>query len=322
MMQKTDYCLIIGAGSIGERYIRNLWALGYKNIVVLRTRSLPFRDIGDASVTVVTSWKEVEQLKPIVAFVCNPTAMHLKSAMECAGRGIHVLVEKPLSHTVEGFDLLAQKVRDKNILVHVGYMMRHHPLLKNVYEMVTSKPYGKLLQLQSYWGEYLPDWHPWEDYRTSYAAKRELGGGAALTLSHDLDLACWIAGGKLTEYKRVFNLSSPLEVDVESGADFLLQYDTGVVANVHLNFFQRSKERWYKYVFEDAVIFIDFFKSEMIIRDAAGERSERLEHFDRNDLFIEQIQYFFDSLNQPEKSAVSIAESKQIITLCAHEQGY
>jgi predicted dehydrogenase len=317
MIQKTDYCLVIGAGSIGERYIRNLRTLGYKNIVVLRTRNLPFRDIGQASVSVVTSWKEVEALKPVVAFICNPTAMHLASAMECATRGIHVLVEKPLSHTIDGLDSLASLAAEKNVLVHVGYMMRHHPLLKRVYEMVSSSTYGKLIQLQSHWGEYLPDWHPWEDYRASYAAKRELGGGVALTLSHDLDLAFWIAGGKLTEAKRIFNFSSSLEVDVKSGADFLLQFDTGVTANVHLNFFQRSKERWYKYLFDQAVVFIDFFRNELVIRDAQGERTERLDTFDRNDLFLEQIQYFFNALKNPEKSAVSIAESKQIINLCA-----
>lgn len=320
MTKKTGYCLVIGAGSIGERYIRNLWTLGYEKIVVLRTRNLPFRDIGNAKVTVVNNWKEVEDYKPVVAFVCNPTSLHLASAIECASRGIHALVEKPLSHTIEGFDKLAQESAMNKTLVHVGYMMRHHPLLKRVRIIKSSERYGKLIQIQSHWGEYLPDWHPWEDYRTSYAAKRELGGGAALTLSHDLDLALWIAGGSLAAYKRVFNFSSSLEVDVESGADFLLQFDSGVTANVHLNFFQRSKERWYKYVFEQAVILIDFFKNEMIIREPNGEQLERLENFDRNDLFIEQIKDFFASLDRPEKSTINIAESKQIINLCAENE--
>jgi len=315
MIQKSDYCVVIGAGSIGERYIRNLWALGYRNIVVFRTRNLPFRDIGGASVKVVTSWNEVEAFKPVAAFICNPTALHLASTMECVARGIHVLVEKPLSHTIEGIDVLAKAVAEKNILVHIGYMMRHHPLLIKIKNLTSSGKYGKLIQLHSHWGEYLPDWHPWEDYRTSYAARRELGGGAALTLSHDLDLALWIAGGSLTTYKHVFNFSSSLEVDVESGADFLLQFDSGVTANVHLNFFQRSKERWYKYMFEQAVIFIDFFRNEMSIRESKGEQLERVENFDRNDLFLEQIEYFFASLKQPEKSAINIAESKQIINL-------
>jgi predicted dehydrogenase len=316
MIQKTDYCLIIGAGSIGERYIRNLWLLGYKNIAVLRTRNLPFRDIGEARVTVIKSWEEVEVLKPVVAFICNPTAMHLTSAMECVTRGIHVIVEKPLSHTCDGLDELASLARKKNVLVQVGYMMRYHPLIKKVYHHVSAETFGKLIQIQSHWGEYLPDWHPWEDYRDSYAARREMGGGAALTLSHDLDLACWIAGGTLVEYKRMYNFASALEVDVESGADFLFRFSTGVTANVHLNFFQRTKERWYKYLFEHAVIKIDFFRNEMIIQDAEGEKIERLENFDRNDLFLEQVNHFFGALDHPEKSAIHIAESKQIINLC------
>jgi predicted dehydrogenase len=316
-MKKSDYCLVIGAGSIGERYIRNLWMLGYQNIIVLRTRNLPFRDIAEARVTVVTSWKEVEALKPVSAFVCNPTSMHLSSALECAKRGIHVLVEKPLSHTADGLDELAQQALSKNILVQVGYMMRYHPLLKKVHQMILTQSSGKLLQIKSHWGEYLPDWHPWEDYRDSYAAKRALGGGVALTLSHDLDLANWLAGAELLQYKRLFNFSSALEVDVESGADFLLQYANGVNAQVHLNYFQRVKERWYHFIFEEANVKIDFFTNELIIRRPQGEIVERLENFDRNDLFLEQIKDFFLALDHPEKSKTHIAESKQIINLCA-----
>lgn len=320
MINKIDCCLIVGAGSIGERYIRNLWSLGYKNLVVLRSRNLPFRDIGNASVSIVNSWREIDAYKPVVAFVCNPTAMHLESAIECAMRGIHVLVEKPLSHNMVGLDRLIQKSTETGTLVHVGYMMRHHPLLKKVQAMTNSNKYGKLLQIQSHWGEYLPDWHPWEDYRTSYAARRDLGGGAALTLSHDLDIAFWIAGGELTNYQRIFNFSSTLEVDVESGADFLMQFDNSIVANVHLNFFQRSKERWYKFLFEHTVVFVDFFRSEMFILGEGAERKENLNDFDRNDLFLDQIKYFFNSLNQPERSVDNIRESMRIIKLCIQNE--
>ncbi len=316
MIRKTDYCLIIGAGSIGERYVRNLWMLGYTNIVVLRTRNLPFRDIGKARVTISTSWIEVEALKPRVAFICSPTGMHLGSAVECVNRGIHVLVEKPLSHITDGLDKLAHKAFDRKVLIQVGYMMRYHPLIKKINHMVSSNLLGKLLHIQSHWGEYLPDWHPWEDYRNSYAARRAMGGGVALTLSHDLDLANWMAGSQLIDHKRLYNYSSSLEVDVESGADFLLQYSNGVSAHVHLNYFQKVKERWYQYIFENAVVRIDFFRNEMIIKKPEEETIERLEKFDRNDLFIEQIKYFFSVIDHPEKSASNIAESKQIINLC------
>jgi predicted dehydrogenase len=315
-MEKTDCCLVIGAGSIGERYIRNLWSLGYRNMVVLRTRNLPFRDVGQAQVSIKTTWEQVEQLNPAVAFVCNPTSMHLPSAMECIKRGIPVLVEKPLSHSTDGLDELSDQAHKKNILVQVGYMMRYHPLIKRISDIISSRLYGNLLQMQSHWGEYLPDWHPWENYKDSYAANRAMGGGVALTLSHDLDLANWLAGAALVQYKRLYNFRSSLKVDVESGADFLLQYKNGVNAQVHLNYFQRTKERWYNYIFDDASIRIDFFRSEMLIQKPDGVVVEQLENFDRNDLFIEQIKDFLASVAHPEKSMTNIAESKQIINLC------
>jgi len=319
-MTKDDYCLIVGAGSIGERYIRNLWELGHKNIVVLRRKNLPFRNIAQARVQVTTSWDEALLLRPKIAFVCNPTSMHLSSAMVCVENGIHVLVEKPLSHTIDGLPELAAKAIEKNTLVQVGYMMRFHPFLNKVFQLILHESFGKLLQIQSHWGEYLPDWHPWEDYRESYAAKSALGGGVALTLSHDLDLANWMAGAKVIKCQKNFNFRSGLQVDVESGADFLLQYGNGVNANVHLNYFQKVKERFYQYIFEDAVVKIDFFRNELIVSKKEGETIEYLEGFDRNDLFLQQIKYFFSAIDHPSSSQSNIAESELIINLCVSNE--
>lgn len=309
--------MVVGAGSIGERYIRNLWSMGYNNIAALRSRNLPFRDIGNASVKVVNAWKELDALQPRVAFICTPTAMHVDNALECLERNMHVLVEKPLSHSTEGLDALKRKSAEKKLLVQVGYMMRFHPFLKKIYDITTEKKYGNLVHIHSHWGEYLPDWHPWEDYRGSYAAKKAMGGGVALTLSHDLDLSNWIAGEDIVKYNSLFNFGSSLEIDVEGGADFILQYRNGITAHVHMNYFQKVKERYYQYIFDQAVVRIDFFCNEMVIKTAAGEEIQRLESFDRNQLFLSQLEDFFSNLGYPERSNVNIAESELIIKLCS-----
>ncbi|NQU86705.1 MAG: hypothetical protein HQ541_13180, partial [Mariniphaga sp.] len=76
--------LIVGAGSIGERYIRNLWKIGFNNIHVYRQRNLPFRDIGNARVCIHLDWNEIIKLKPYAAFITTPTSTHLKYAIACA----------------------------------------------------------------------------------------------------------------------------------------------------------------------------------------------------------------------------------------------
>lgn len=317
MKLENEYCLVVGAGSIGERYIRNLWSIGFTRIAVLRSRNLPFRDVGDATLKIVRSWTDVSALNAKVAFICTPTAMHLKDARRCIELGMHVLVEKPLSNTMDGIEELKECALRRGVLIQVGYMMRYHPLLEKVRNFRLENAFGNLLYMNSYWAEYLPDWHPWEDYRESYAARKTMGGGVALTLSHDLDLSNWIAGEEIEKSQSLFNYKSMLEIDVEAGADFLISYKNGVTSHVHLNYFQKSRERWYQYVFEEAVIRVDFFNAEMLIRGATEQSVLRVDNFDRNQLFLSQLQAFFTNIENPGQSLVNIRESEQIIKMCS-----
>ncbi len=321
-IDKNTPVLVIGAGSIGERHIRNLWTLGYENLIVLRRRNLPFRDIGNAKVSVCLSWEEVDKFSPKVAFVCTVTSLHLEEAIRCAERGMHVLVEKPLSHTTEGLDRLQKVLLDNNLYLHVAYMMRFHPHVLQIKEYIREKIFGNVVSIQGKWAEYLPDWHPWEDYRTGYAAKKELGGGVALTLSHDLDMMFFLTDELPDRYYSLPNYRSNLEVDVESGMDVIMGFESGITANVHLNYFEKVKERFLKVVFDEATVEFKFFDSSLTVKRPSAEAEKHyLENFDRNDLFVEQTKYFFHHLSRFSAQDVKrqIAESKKIIEICNHE---
>ena len=310
--------IIFGAGSIGERHIRNLWFLGYHKLFVFRQRNLPFRDIGDAEVTVIKTWKEVDEIHPYACIITSPTSLHLSQAIQSVKMGAHVLIEKPLSSDTNGFKELVQCVASKNKFAYVGYMMRFHPLLIRIKEIIRGQQYGHLISLQSKWGEYLPDWHPWEDYRTSYAAKQELGGGVALTLSHDIDIANWLIDSDVKKFFVQKNYKSTLELNVEAGADLLLKYQNGTTANIHLNFYELNKERFLKLVFEKVSIHLDFYESSLSIKALDNETKIVLRNYDRNDLFIEQTKYFFSKLNNftVSESIQKIKESETIINIC------
>lgn len=323
-IDKDTPILVIGAGSIGERHIRNLWTLGQRNIVVLRRRNLPFRDIGEATVTFCFSWDEVDKIAPKAAFVCTVTNLHLEETRQCILRGMHVLVEKPLSHTTEGISELEELAARHRCYLHVAYMMRFHPLVLQIKRYIDQKTFGNTISIQSKWAEYLPDWHPWEDYRQGYAARKELGGGVALTLSHDLDTLFFLTNKLPDRYCALPNFASNLQVDVESGMDVLLGFSDGITANVHLNFFEKVKERFLKVVFDNATIEFNFFQSTLTIRKPNAESEViHLDNFDRNDLFLQQTRYFLQHLTQFTADEVKkqIEESKKIIEICtSYEQ--
>lgn len=318
MIQKTDPLLIVGAGSVGERHLRNLLALGYHNLVVYRQRNLPFRTLDPGQVRVVTDFAEALALRPKAAFITSPTAQHLPQALACAEAGMHLLVEKPLSHTTEGLDQFKAVVARRSVYVQVGYMMRFHPLVQELKAVIDEGRYGRLLSFTTRWGEYLPNWHPWEDYRTSYAARKELGGGAALTLSHDLDLVLWLVPSPLRDSYTLPNHAPALEVDVEAGMDFLLGFDDGTTGHVHLNFFEQPPTRYLHFAFERGTARFDYYANTLKFGTPDGETVRSREGFDRNRMFVDQAVHFFRKTESfdPAESLAQIEQSERIIYLC------
>ncbi|HPI11710.1 MAG TPA: Gfo/Idh/MocA family oxidoreductase [Catalimonadaceae bacterium] len=317
-MTQQDPVLVIGGGSIGERHIGNLLTLGYTDIVVLRSRNLPFRTVDASKVTIVTDWESALALKPIAAFICTPTSLHISQAIMCAENGISILAEKPLSHNGEGIDELIAICKETGVYVQVGYMMRYHPHAETIKKWIQDQTWGKLVSFSTHWGEHLPDWHPWEDYRESYAARKELGGGAALTLSHDLDLVLWMIESTLVSHHLIQNFASGLEVNVDSAADFLLGFENGVTGHVHLNFFQKVPRREYRFEFTEASVCFDFFKHLIEVKTKGNVETITMENFERNDLFLRQTIGFFRNMESfsIEQSIQNIQDAARVTQLC------
>jgi predicted dehydrogenase len=231
--------LIAGLGSIGRRHFRNLIALGEKDIVLLRTRKATLPDDELAGYPVETDLQEaIERHHPEAVIVANPTSMHMEVAIPAAEAGCHLLLEKPVSHSLERLDVLQQAARKSGSKILVGFQFRFHPTLNKAREIIQSGALGKVLTVHAHWGEYLPQWHPWEDYRQSYAARAELGGGVIVTLTHPLDYLRYLLGD--VESLWSFNGHiSPLDVDVEDVAEIGLKFVNGAVGGVHVNYFQR-----------------------------------------------------------------------------------
>lgn len=312
--------LIIGAGSIGERHIEVLQSLGYHNLHVYRQRMLPLRNVATDSVHCFTDFTEIDSIKPYAAVICTPTAHHLSDVKVCIERGIHVLVEKPLASEIIDTDSLVQTASQQNVLIQVAYMLRFHPIMQQLKSIIQSNHFGNLLSFSTYWGEYLPHWHPWEDYRNSYAAQKALGGGAALTLSHDLDIVNWLVGDLPIHWQRTFNYRSDLEVDVEAGASFLMEYAGGITGVVQLNYYQKIPKRTYDFVFDEAVVEFDYFQNKMTIRTESGVEVVEDKGFERNEMFRQQTLAFFKNTQLEKRNTLTqqyLTESDIIIKMCS-----
>src|SRR5512134_101488 len=127
--------LIAGLGSIGRRHFRNLISLGERDILLLRTRKATLPDDELAGYPVETELQQaLQKHKPDAVIVANPTSMHLDVAIPAAEAGCHLLLEKPVSHSLERLDVLKEAVEKTGSKILVGFQFRYHPTLNKARE--------------------------------------------------------------------------------------------------------------------------------------------------------------------------------------------
>jgi predicted dehydrogenase len=288
--------LIAGLGSIGRRHLRNLLALGERDILLYRTRQSALPDDELAGFPVLTDLEAALALQPEAVIVSNPTALHLDVAIPAARAGCHLFLEKPISHSQARVDELEEAVLQGGGKVLVGYQFRFHPGLQHVQRLLNDGAIGRLLSVRAHWGEYLPGWHPWEDYRRGYSARRDLGGGVILTLSHPLDYLRWL-GGEVTALWAFTAQLGDLDLQVEDTAEIGLRFASGALGSLHLDYNQRPASHWLEMIGTHGTIRWDNADGATRLCRANSEEWEKYpapEGFERNHLFLAQMRHFLD----------------------------
>jgi predicted dehydrogenase len=298
--------LIAGLGSIGRRHFRNLRLLGENEIILLRSHKATLPDDELAGFPVETELDvALKQHKPDAVIVASPTSMHLDVAIPAAEAGCHILLEKPISGSLERVDQLEEASKRSGSQILVGFQFRFHPTLRKAADLIAAGDLGQILTIHAYWGEYMPNWHPWEDYRLTYAACEDLGGGVIRTLTHPLDYVRWLAG-EVTEVRALNGHVSPLELDVEDVAEIGLRFAGGAIGGVHVNYVQRPPAHHLEIVgtggtlrWDNADGVLNFYRMSQPFGTSKANPPESVveqfvppEGFERNAMFIDQMKHF------------------------------
>ena len=325
--------LVAGLGSIGQRHVRNLRTLLGVELEILSYRVRKVAPVltdrleveGETGVEDTYRIRSYDRLdealaeRPDAAFVCNPTSHHMAVALPAARAGCHLFVEKPLSHSYDGVEELIALVEQRKLVAVVGYQMRFHPALRRVRSLLDERAIGQVLAVRVEVGEYLPAAHPYEDYRDSYAARADLGGGVVLSHSHELDYVCWLFGLP----RRVFAIGghlSRLDVDVEDTASILMEcVIDGKTVPVHVSqdFVQRPPSRTCQIVGDAGKIRIDFSSSTFELFDGQGERTDchALAGVPRNELFLDELKHFLACIRGDETEVATLRDGARTLRL-------
>ena len=315
--------LIAGFGSIGRRHFRNLLTLGEKDFLFLRSGRSTLVDCEIAQYPVETDIDSALSHRPDAVIIANPTALHLDVAIPAAEAGCHIFLEKPISNSSERVEILEKALQRGGGNVFVGFQFRFHPGLIKIKKLLSQKILGKPLSIRAHWGEYLPGWHPWEDYREGYSARKDLGGGVVLTLCHPLDYLRWLLGEVDTLWA-VLGKDSNLDLEVEDSAEIGLVFHQGVVGSVHLNYNQRPPAHHLELVCSKGTIKWDNENGVVYVYYAQSESWEYYPPppgFVRNDLFLSEMEHFLKVARGEAKSVCDYSDGIKslFLTLAVYE---
>ena len=310
--------LIAGFGSIGRRHLRNLRALGETDIILLRSHKSTLPDDEITGLPVETDITAALAHKPDAVIISNPTALHLDVAIPAAKAGCAILMEKPVSHSLDRLDEFKQAAKAGGAGVLLGYQFRFHPGLRQVKAWLMDGLIGRPLSFRAQWGEYLPNWHPWEDYRKSYTSRSDLGGGVVVTLSHPIDYLRWLLG----DVKSLWAFSgrlSDLEIQVEDYAEIGMQFANGVTGSLHVDYYQQPPSHTLEITGTAGRVTWDNADGlARLFQAQTGQWSEFSlpANFDRNDLFIAESKHFLDIVQKKADPVCSLADGEAALKLC------
>jgi len=308
--------LIAGLGSVGRRHLRNLVALGERDIVLLRSGKSTLPDDELDGFPTVTTLEAALDRQPAAVIVSNPTALHLDVAIPAAGAGCHLLLEKPVSHTLERTRELLEALDAGRGRALIGYQYRFHPGLKAVHRWLLDGAIGRVVAATSAYGDYLPAWHPWEDYRQGYSALHSLGGGVILTLSHPVDSLEWLLGP--ADLAGAWSAAVPeLEIEAEAAAAILLAYPDDKVGLVRLDFLSRPRVHRLELIGTTGAIQWDEADGSARLHRRDGEEETLLPPagFDRNDMFLAELAHFLEVARGEEQPVCSVEDGVRTLGL-------
>ncbi len=290
--------LIAGLGSVGRRHLRNLIALGETDIVLYRTHKATLPDDELAGHPVETDLTEaLKKHKPDAVIVSNPTSLHLDVAIPAAETGCAILLEKPIAASMERVDVLQKTVQKSGSKVLVAFQFRFHPGLVKTRELIQNGEIGRVVSASVHFGEYLPAWHPWEDYRQGYAARADMGGGVVATQCHSLDYLPWLVGKRVESVWGFADKLSDLEVSADDTAKIGVRFEGGALGSLHLDYTQQPPEHDFRIIGVNGTI-------KWNLSDGAARiyRTEKKDWdvyplpagWERNVMFQEQTKHFVD----------------------------
>lgn len=247
--------LVVGLGSMGRRRVRNLRHLGGHELSGVEPNAERRATVTDElGISTWASFEEGLAWKPDAVVISTPPDRHTEYAVAAARAGIHFFTEASVVRT--GMDELVDVVREGAIVAAPSCTLRFHPAVHLIRQRLEQGTIGRALAFTHHVGQYLADWHPWEDYRNFYGARRETGAAREM-VGFELNWLTYLFG-RIVSVGCLAGKLSGLDTEIDDLYGTLLEFDSGVRGSMVIDVLSRPAVRQARILGEEGTLIWDW----------------------------------------------------------------
>ena len=311
-MIKKNKALVVGAGSIGKRQIDNFKK--YFLIDVVDVRKDRLKEVKDNFKinNTFTDYKKALYKKNLydIVFITVPPHLHLDVAKRAVKFNSGIFIEKPLGMDVNGWFKVYKECKKKKLINYVAYCHRFVSYTNRLKKLLEKKIIGNIYCSHLKWSSYLPDWHPYENYKNFYMSKKHQGGGSLLDDSHGLDLIRYVLGEVKSVKSFVCNISE-LQMTSDDSYFSILKMKNNTVAQVSFDLFSRTPRIYLEITGSKGTIIWDRVEHKIKIFNKKNN-SWKIEKYTKKnflDMYPKQADYFYKCFKYKKKNFNNIKDA-------------
>jgi predicted dehydrogenase len=312
--------LIVGHGSIGKRHLKIIRErLPSADIRVLRHRQS--EDTAEGANGCFYDLNAALDFGPQAAILANPSPLHIPIASKLSAANCHLLIEKPLSDNLNGVDALIEQSQEQGSVLLVGYNLRYLESLEFFRNTLNEGRIGQVRSVRCDVGQYLPSWREGKHYSQTVSAKKELGGGVLLELSHEFDYLRWVFGD-IEWVNAWISPKSSLLIDVEDTVHTIIGFmpkgnAAEIVGTLSLDFVRHDAVRQCTIIGENGTLKWDAISGTVSVFQM-GDTAWKVifeQRLNSNETYRRQWDHFLECIEGKSKPKVSGWDGKAVLTI-------
>lgn len=316
--------LIIGLGSMGKRRIRNL--LFHK---IPRQNIFGFDISAKRTADVInlfhihsfsTFSQALKEVSPDVYIISTPPHLHSQYFLHAAKNRKHFFSE--ISTFSTGYKKLL-KLLDSSFVAAPSCTWRYYEPIKQIHNLLTQEKFGKILAFTYHMGQYLPDWHPWEDYRQVYFSKPASSAIKEMIIFESIWLQ-WLLGSEFKLIKGIKGKISELDMKAEDFSSALVETKSGIQGNVVIDVISRYPYRTLRILGSDGVIHWEWLSNKIEVFSSKTKKWHSIEfpadkktpgYITTESMYEEEIKVFLDAVSGKRRYPYTFAEDLRTLNL-------